>query len=29
LSRVESAFTWRHAALKTVDVYREAIDAYR
>jgi glycosyltransferase involved in cell wall biosynthesis len=29
LSRVESAFTWRHAALKTVDVYREAIDAHR
>ncbi|MFH1080125.1 MAG: glycosyltransferase family 4 protein [Pseudomonadota bacterium] len=29
LNRVESAFTWRHAALKTVDVYREAIDAHR
>ena len=28
LRRVESAFTWRHAALKTVDVYREAIDAH-
>jgi hypothetical protein len=26
---VESAFTWRHAALNTVDVYREAIDAHR
>jgi glycosyltransferase involved in cell wall biosynthesis len=29
LNRVESAFTWRHAAQKTVDVYREAIDAHR
>jgi len=29
LRRVQSAFTWRHAALKTVDVYREAIDAHR
>jgi glycosyltransferase involved in cell wall biosynthesis len=29
LRRVESAFTWRHAAQKTVDVYREAIDAHR
>lgn len=29
LRRVENAFTWRHAALKTVDVYREAIDAHR
>lgn len=28
LKRVESAFTWRHAALKTVDVYREAINAH-
>ena len=28
LNRVESAFTWRHAAQKTVDVYREAIDAH-
>jgi glycosyltransferase involved in cell wall biosynthesis len=29
LSRVQNAFTWRHAALKTVDVYRETIDAHR
>jgi glycosyltransferase involved in cell wall biosynthesis len=29
LRRVQGAFTWRHAALKTVDVYREAIDAHR
>jgi glycosyltransferase involved in cell wall biosynthesis len=29
LNRVGSAFTWRHAAQKTVDVYREAIDAHR
>ena len=29
LKRVESAFTWQHAARKTVDVYREVIDAYR
>lgn len=29
LRRVQSAFTWRHAASKTVDVYREAIDAHR
>ena len=28
LTRVEGAFTWRHAARKTVDVYREAIDAH-
>ncbi|MCD6487167.1 MAG: glycosyltransferase, partial [Syntrophobacterales bacterium] len=29
LERVRSSFTWRHAAQKTVDVYREAIDANR
>ncbi|HPQ43543.1 MAG TPA: glycosyltransferase family 4 protein [Syntrophales bacterium] len=29
LDRVKSSFTWRHAAQKTVDVYREAIDAHR
>jgi glycosyltransferase involved in cell wall biosynthesis len=29
LRRVQNAFTWRHAALKTVDVYREAVDAHR
>ena len=29
LRRVEGSFTWRHAAQKTVDVYREAIDANR
>ncbi|MCK9275587.1 MAG: glycosyltransferase family 4 protein [Syntrophales bacterium] len=28
LDRVRRSFTWRHAAQKTVDVYREAIDAY-
>ncbi|PIV06434.1 MAG: glycosyltransferase family 1 protein [Syntrophobacterales bacterium CG_4_8_14_3_um_filter_58_8] len=29
LARVNNSLTWRHAALKTVEVYREAIDAYR
>ena len=29
LKRVHEAFTWRHAAEKTVDVYREAIHADR
>ena len=29
LNRVKSSFTWKHAAQKTVDVYREAIDADR
>jgi len=29
LRRVKNSFTWRHAAQKTVDVYREAIDAHR
>ncbi|MBN2398530.1 MAG: glycosyltransferase family 4 protein, partial [Deltaproteobacteria bacterium] len=29
LNRVKGAFTWKHAAQKTVDVYREAIDAHR
>ncbi|MDD5712937.1 MAG: glycosyltransferase family 4 protein [Smithellaceae bacterium] len=28
LKRVKSMFTWQHAAQKTVDVYREAIDAH-
>lgn len=28
LKRVSHSLTWRHAAEKTVDVYREAIDAY-
>ncbi|MDD5475386.1 MAG: glycosyltransferase family 4 protein [Syntrophales bacterium] len=28
LKRVRESFTWRHAALKTVEVYREAIDAH-
>jgi glycosyltransferase involved in cell wall biosynthesis len=28
LNRVKSAFTWHHAAQKTVDIYRETIDAY-
>jgi glycosyltransferase involved in cell wall biosynthesis len=28
LERVKSSFTWKHAAQKTVDVYRETIDAY-
>jgi len=28
LQRVQNSFTWRHAAQKTVDVYREAIDAH-
>jgi glycosyltransferase involved in cell wall biosynthesis len=29
LSRVRNSLTWRHAAEKTVRVYREAIDAHR
>ncbi|MCG2741500.1 MAG: glycosyltransferase family 4 protein [Syntrophaceae bacterium] len=29
LARVKGSITWRHAALKTVEVYREAIDAHR
>lgn len=29
LRRVRDSFTWRHAAQRTVDVYREAIDAHR
>lgn len=29
LQRVRESFTWRHAAQKTVDVYREAINAHR
>jgi glycosyltransferase involved in cell wall biosynthesis len=29
LARVKSSLTWRHAALKTVEVYREAMDAHR
>ena len=29
LDRVKGSFTWRHAAQKTVDAYREAIDAHR
>ncbi len=29
LERVKRSFTWKHAAQKTVDVYREVIDAYR
>jgi glycosyltransferase involved in cell wall biosynthesis len=28
LNRVKNAFTWRHAAQKTVDIYKETIDAY-
>ncbi|MCK9229746.1 MAG: glycosyltransferase family 4 protein [Syntrophales bacterium] len=28
LQRVRDSFTWRHAALKTTDIYREAIDAH-
>lgn len=28
LSRVKSAFTWRHAAQKTVEIYKETIDDY-
>lgn len=28
LERVQGSFTWRHAARKTVDVYREALDAH-
>jgi glycosyltransferase involved in cell wall biosynthesis len=28
LARVRNSLTWRHAAQKTADVYREAIDAY-
>ena len=29
LKRVRNSLTWEHAARKTVDVYRETIDAYR
>ncbi len=29
LERVKCSFAWKHAAQKTVDVYREAIDAHR
>ena len=29
LARVKSSLTWRHAAQKTVEVYREAMDAHR
>ena len=29
LRRVKGSFTWRHAAERTADVYREAIDAHR
>lgn len=29
LERVRNSFTWRHAAEKTVDIYREAIHAHR
>jgi glycosyltransferase involved in cell wall biosynthesis len=29
LRRVRDALTWRHAALQTLEVYREAIDAHR
>jgi glycosyltransferase involved in cell wall biosynthesis len=29
LKRVKNFFTWRHAAEKTISVYREAIDAHR
>ncbi len=28
LARVKDSLTWRHAAQKTVEVYREAIDAH-
>jgi glycosyltransferase involved in cell wall biosynthesis len=28
LERVGNSLTWRHAAQKTVEVYREAIDAH-
>jgi glycosyltransferase involved in cell wall biosynthesis len=28
LARVSNLLTWRHAAQKTVEVYREAIDAH-
>jgi len=28
LKRVKNAFTWQHAAQKTIDIYRETIDAY-
>ena len=28
LARVRTSLTWRHAAQKTVEVYREAIDAH-
>jgi glycosyltransferase involved in cell wall biosynthesis len=29
LERVKNAFTWHHAAKQTVEIYREAIHAYR
>lgn len=29
LARVKNSLTWRHAAQRTVEVYREAIDAHR
>ena len=29
IERVKNSLTWRHAAQKTVDVYREAMDAHR
>jgi len=29
LARVKNSLTWRHAAQKTVEVYREAMDAHR
>jgi glycosyltransferase involved in cell wall biosynthesis len=29
LERVNASFTWRRAAQRTIDVYREAIDAHR
>ena len=29
IERVKKSFTWRHAAQKTVDVYREEIHAHR
>lgn len=29
IERVKNSLTWRHAAQKTVEVYREAMDAHR
>jgi glycosyltransferase involved in cell wall biosynthesis len=29
LRRVRDGLTWRHAALQTLEVYREVIDAHR